>query len=259
MVSAVLQRVIVEEDYPCQNLLNEYRKTRDPNIRDLIVIANQNLVRFLAGKFNGKGEALEDLVQVGNIGLINAINRFDPERGIKFATYATPTITGEIKRHFRDKSWDVKVPRWLQELSLRINRATEKLTSQLKEPPTCSEVAKELGVSEEHVLKAMVASQAHRCVRLDAFLTRDDEEGKQTPLHLRDFLGEFDACLMRIDEYQELMFAIGCLDRREQLIIRLRFWEGKSQTEVAEKLNLSQMHISRLQQQALKRLRELLS
>ena len=131
---------------------------------------HQNLVRFLAGKFANRGEPLEDLVQVGVIGLINAIDRFDPDRGTKFSTYATPTIVGEIRRHFRDKAWSLKVPRRLQELNLAANKAAEELSQRLGHPPTIQEIAEEVGATEEETLEAIELGNAYDTVSLDSKL-----------------------------------------------------------------------------------------
>jgi len=154
-----------------ERLFLEYRATRDTPIRDRLVLMHENLVRFLAAKFANRGEPLEDLVQVGTIGLINAIDRFEPERGTKFSTYATPTIVGEIKRHFRDRAWNLKVPRWLQELNLQVMRANEQLAQQLGRSPTIVEIAAHVGASEAETLDAMELGNAYETVSLDTKLS----------------------------------------------------------------------------------------
>lgn len=237
-------------------LFRRYTNTRDPETRDQLVIMHQNLVRFLAGKFANRGEALEDLVQVGVIGLINAIDRFDPDRGTKFSTYATPTIVGEIRRHFRDKAWSLKVPRRLQELNLAANKAAERLSQSLGRPPTIQDIAKEVGASEEETLEAIELGNAYDTVSLDSKLSH---EGESAPLTLAEFVGGMDGSLQNIDAYGDLKQAMECLDPRENAIIYYRFFKDMSQTEVAKRLNISQMHVSRLQQKALKRLKDLLS
>lgn len=239
-----------------ENLFRAYTNARDPRVRDQLVIMHQNLVRFLAGKFANRGEALEDLVQVGVIGLINAIDRFDPDRGTKFSTYATPTIVGEIRRHFRDKAWSLKVPRRLQELNLAANKAAERLSQELGHPPTIQEIACEIGASEEETLEAIELGNAYDTVSLDSKLSH---EGESAPLTLAEFVGELDGSLQNIETYGDLKHAMECLEPREKAIIYYRFFKDMSQTEVARRLNISQMHVSRLQQKALKRLKELLS
>ena len=239
-----------------ERLFLEYRATRDTPIRDRLVLMHENLVRFLAAKFANRGEPLEDLVQVGTIGLINAIDRFEPERGTKFSTYATPTIVGEIKRHFRDRSWNLKVPRWLQELNLQVTRANEQLAQQLGRSPTIAEIAGHVGAAEAETLDAMELGNAYETVSLD---TKLSFEGEMVPVTLNDSIGADDASLWKIEQYDDLKAAVECLDNREKLIIYLRFFHDLSQSEIAERLNISQMHVSRLQHKALKRLRQLMT
>lgn len=239
-----------------EGLFRKYIKNRDRRTRDHLVIMHQNLVRFLAGKFANRGEPLEDLVQVGVIGLINAIDRFDPDRGTKFSTYATPTIVGEIRRHFRDKAWSLKVPRRLQELNLAANKAADDLSQKLGHPPTIQEIAKQVGASEEETLEAIELGNAYDTVSLDSKLTH---EGESAPLTLAEFVGDLDGALQNIETYGDLKQAIDSLEPREKAIIYYRFFKDMSQTEVAKRLNISQMHVSRLQQKALKKLKELLS
>ena len=239
-----------------EELFRRYIETRDRKVRDHLVMIHQNLVRFLAGKFANRGEPLEDLVQVGVIGLINAVDRFDPTRGTKFSTYATPTIVGEIRRHFRDKAWSLKVPRRLQELNLAANKAADELSQRLGHPPTVQEIAKDIGASEEETLEAIELGNAYDTVSLDSKLAYD---GESAPLTLAEFVGDVDGSLQSIETYGDLKQAIECLEPREKAIIYYRFFKDMSQTEVAMRLNISQMHVSRLQQKAVKRLKELLS
>jgi RNA polymerase sigma-B factor len=243
-----------EED--AERLFLEYKATRDPALRDRLVLMHENLVRFLAAKFANRGEPLEDLVQVGTIGLINAIDRFEPDRGTKFSTYATPTIVGEIKRHFRDRAWNLKVPRWLQELNLQVMKANEQLSQQLGRSPTIAEIAEHVGASEAETLDAMELGNAYETVSLD---TKLSFEGETAPLTLNDSIGVDDTSLQKINQYDDLKAAVECLDNREKMIIYLRFFHDLSQTEVAQRLNISQMHVSRLQHKALKRLKDLMS
>lgn len=243
-------------DQDAESLFAKYAETKDPKVRERLVQMHQNLVRFLAGKFINRGEPLEDLVQVGTIGLINAIDRFDPKRGTKFSTYATPTIVGEIRRYFRDKAWSLKVPRRLQELNLAANKAADNLSAKLGRTPTIQEIAQAVGASEEETLEAMELGNAYETVSLDTKLVN---EGDSSPLSLAEFVGDTDGSLNSLDKFGDLSQAIECLDPREKAIIYLRFFKDMSQTEVAKRLNISQMHVSRLQQKALKRLRELLT
>ncbi|NLN78416.1 MAG: SigB/SigF/SigG family RNA polymerase sigma factor [Armatimonadetes bacterium] len=239
-----------------ETLFKRYIETRDRKIRDHLVVMHQNLVRFLAGKFANRGEPLEDLVQVGVIGLINAIDRFDPDRGTKFSTYATPTIVGEIRRHFRDKAWSLKVPRRLQELNLAASKAADELSQRLGHPPSIQEIAAEVNASEEETLEAIELGNAYDTVSLDSKLSY---EGESAPLTLAEFIGELDESLQNIETYGDLKQAMDSLEPREKAIIYYRFFRDMSQTEVAKRLNISQMHVSRLQQKAVKRLKELLS
>ena len=144
-----------------------YKDEGDEDAREQLIVSHLNLVRFLASKFKNRGESLDDLIQVGTIGLIKAIDRFEPERGLEFTTYATPTIMGEIKRHFRDKGWSVRVPRRLQELSAKVNQATDELTKDLQRSPSVDEIAASLGVTVDEVLEAMESSSAYSSVPLE--------------------------------------------------------------------------------------------
>ena len=239
-----------------ESLFALYSENKDLTIRDRLVLMHQNLVRFLAGKFMNRGEPIDDLVQVGTIGLINAIDRFDPGRGTKFSTYATPTIVGEIRRHFRDKAWSLKVPRRLQELNLAANKAAENLSQKLGRAPTIQEIATAVGASEEETLEAIELGNAYDTVSLDSKLAYESESA---PLSLAEFVGDLDNSLDTMERFGDLNQAMDCLDARERSIIYLRFFRDMSQTEVAKKLSISQMHVSRLQQKALRRLKELLS
>jgi RNA polymerase sigma-B factor len=257
MATALLSRIkrdISEEE--TMQLFREYCRTRAKRTRDQLVELHYNLVRFLAGKFANRGEPTEDLVQVGMIGLINAIDRYDPDRGTKFSTYATPTIVGEIRRHFRDKAWSLKVPRRLQELNLAATKAEDNLAKSLGRPPTIQEIAVQIGASEEETLEAIELGNAYDTVSLDAKLAR---EGESAPLTLAEFIGDVDPRLSAMEQYGDLTQAIDQLEPREKAIIHYRFYMDMSQTEVAKRLNISQMHVSRLQQKALRALRAGLS
>jgi len=239
-----------------EHLLEQYQSTRDPKIRDQLVLMHENLVRFLAAKFANRGEPLEDLVQVGLIGLINAIDRYDAERGTRFSTFATPTIVGEIKRHFRDKAWNLKVPRRLQELNLQVMRGNEALAQQLGRSPTIGEIADHVGATEDETLEAMELGNAFDTLSLDAQLSF---EGEAAPLTLNDTVGSTDSSLENLQVYDDLKDALASLDDREKMVIYLRFFQELSQSEVAQRLRISQMHVSRLQSRALSQLRKLMT
>ena len=221
-------------------------------LREELVVAHLNLVRFLAMKFVNRGEPLDDLVQVGTLGLLKAIDRFDTERGVEFTTYATPTIVGEIKRHFRDKGWAVKVPRRLQELNQSVNRSIDALAIELGRSPTVAELAAKLNASEEEILEAQELGQAYNLLSLDSEVGGDGDKKSQT---LADTVGMTDAGMELLEDRANLERAFHVLTGRERVIIYLRFYESVSQTEIAARLQVSQMHVSRLQAKALEKLR----
>jgi RNA polymerase sigma-B factor len=239
-------------DAATPELFAEYQRARDPQVRDRLILAHMNLVRYLARKFANRGEPLEDLIQVGMIGLINAIDRFDPDRGIRFATYATPTIVGEIRRYFRDRGWAVKVPRRLQELNLAANKAVDDLTQRLDRAPTVPELAEELHISEAEALEAMELGELYELPSLDSEMGGESEE---TRSRLADYVGRVDEEIERFERRARLTQALRALTPRERRIIELRFFDNLSQTQVAKQLDISQMHVSRLQQRALAKLR----
>lgn len=226
------------------------------HLRNELVVAHLNLVRFLAVKFANRGEPLDDLVQVGTVGLLKAIDRFDVDRGVEFTTYATPTIVGEIKRYFRDKGWAVKVPRRLQELNLAVNRASDKLAIELGRSPTVAELAERLSAGEEEILEAQELGQAYNLLSLDSEVSGESDKKSQT---LSDTVGVNDAGLELLEDRANLERAFHVLTGRERVIIYLRFYESVSQTEIAKRLSVSQMHVSRLQAKALEKLRSVLA
>ncbi len=221
-------------------------------LRNDLVVAHLNLVRYLAVKFANRGEPLDDLIQVGTVGLLKAIDRFELDRGVEFTTYATPTIVGEIKRYFRDKGWAVKVPRRLQELNLAVNRAVERLSVKIGRAPTVTELADQLNATEEEILEAQELGQAYNVLSLDTELTGDGDKNSQT---LADYIGVNDSDLELLEDKTNLERAFTVLNGRERVILYLRFYESVSQTEIAKRLHVSQMHVSRLQQKALEKLR----
>ncbi|OFR23523.1 RNA polymerase subunit sigma [Atopobium sp. HMSC064B08] len=236
-----------------RKLFAQYQETHDSEVRDQLIVSHLNLVRFLASKFKNRGEPLDDLIQVGTIGLIKAIDRFDPSRGLEFTTYATPTIMGEIKRHFRDKGWSVRVPRRLQELSAKVNQITDELTTELQRSPSIEEIAKKLGVSVDEVLEAMESSGAYSSVPLEGGGSSVD--GDEAPSIIDQYITE-DEALAGSDDRIVLEDAIADFSPREQEIIRMRFVEGLTQVEIAEKLGISQVQVSRLLRRTLKRIQE---
>ena len=228
-----------------------YKEQGDEDARNELVMSHLNLVRFLASKFKNRGEPLDDLVQVGTIGLIKAIDRFDPERGLEFTTYATPTILGEIKRHFRDKGWSVRVPRRLQELSSKVNQATDELTKELQRTPSTEEVASKLGVTVEEVLEAMESSSAYSSVPLEAGGSDDDD----APAVI-DHYASVDQDLAASDDRMVVEDTIKEFSPREQEVIRMRFNDNLTQVEIAKRLGVSQVQVSRLLRRTLKKLQE---
>ena len=234
-----------------RELFRRYREKGDAQAREQLVMNHLNLVRYLALKFKNRGEPLDDLVQVGTIGLIKAIDRFDPSRGLEFTTYATPTIMGEIKRHFRDKGWSVRVPRRLQELSAKINQVSEDLTAELQRAPSVSEIAERAGASVEDVLEAMESSSAYSSVPLEGASDAEDD----APSVIDHFATE-DADLMSSDDRMLLEDAIRDFSSREKDIIRMRFEEGLTQVEIAERLGVSQVQVSRLLRRTLARIHD---
>ena len=233
-----------------RQLFKDSRRSRDPVVREQLVGQYTALVRSLARRFAGRGEPLEDLEQVGYLGLIAAIDRFEPELGLEFTTFATPTILGEIKRYFRDKSWAVRVPRRLQETYTKVMRAQEELSQKLGRGPTVPEVAAELLLEPDEVLQALEAGPAHRAVSLDAPAPGQDQDGE-----MGDRLGTEDQNLNRIELQNVLSGAMRHLTPREREIMILRFVDELPQTEVARRLGISQMHVSRLQRAALAQLK----
>jgi len=243
-------------DNDAESLFREYARTQDPRLRERLITMHQSLVRFLAAKFANRGEPLEDLIQVGTIGLVNAVDRYNADRGSKFSTYATPTIVGEIRRYFRDKAWSLKVPRRLQELNQATNKAVDALAAQLGRSPTVAEIAHHIGASEEETLEAIELGNAYETVSLESQLTAESDSA---PVTVGEMVGAEDEMLKNLQKYGDLSAAMETLDEREKAIIVLRFFQDLSQTEVAQKLNVSQMHVSRLQRRALEKLKKSLS
>ena len=223
-------------------------------LREKLVDQHIGLVEFLARRFRNRGEPLEDLVQVGTIGLLKAIDRFDLDREVEFSTYATPTIVGELKRHFRDKGWAVRVPRRLQELHLEITKVVSFLGQEIGRSPTVAEIAEAASLTEEDVLEGLEIAQAYNFTSLDAPI--DSDEGGSTSF--ADQLGQDDEHLENLEYRASLAPEMAKLPEREQMILYLRFFKGQTQSEIASKLGISQMHVSRLLNRTLAQLREAL-
>jgi len=222
-------------------------------IRDHLVELHLPLVEYLARRFTGRNEPLPDLVQVGVIGLLKSIDRFDPARGLEFSTYATPTILGEIKRHFRDAGWLLHVPRRAQELQAPLARARDELSQRLQRAPTVAELATRLEVPEDEVIEALEVARTYTGVPLDTLTGRDGAPVDNA------LLSEVDEQLERVEQRALLRPAISALTDREREVLLLRFIAGKSQTEIADIVGVSQMQVSRLVARSLARLRAELS
>ena len=220
--------------------------------RERLVDQHIGLVEFLARRFRNRGEPLEDLVQVGTIGLLKAIDRFDLEREVEFSTYATPTIVGELKRHFRDKGWALRVPRRLQELHLELTKVVSELGQELGRSPTVAEIAKSASISEETVIEGLEIADAYNLQSLDAPL--DSEDSGSTSF--AEQLGAEDEQLENLEYRASLAPEMAKLPERDRTILYLRFFKGLTQSEIADKLGISQMHVSRLLNRTLTQLRE---
>lgn len=220
-------------------------------VRDELVTMHLPLVRHLARRFNNRGEPLEDLVQVATVGLINSVDRFDAERGADFLSYAVPTVVGEIKRHFRDHGWAVRVPRRLKELHLSLTAATAELSQRNGRAPNASELAEYLKLSREEVLEGLEAANAYRSSSLD-----DPVRGDGEMPTLAETLGDEDAALEHVEFRESLQPLLAQVPPRERKILILRFFGNMTQSQIAERMGISQMHVSRLLSQTLAKLRE---
>ncbi|MFD0153371.1 SigB/SigF/SigG family RNA polymerase sigma factor [Streptomyces sp. NPDC055721] len=219
-------------------------------LRNRLVRMHLPLVEHLARRFRNRGEPLDDLTQVATIGLIKSVDRFDPERGVEFSTYATPTVVGEIKRHFRDKGWAVRVPRRLQELRLSLTTATAELSQQHGRSPTVHELAERLGISEEEVLEGLESANAYSTLSLDVPDTDDESPA------VADTLGAEDEALEGVEYRESLKPLLEDLPPREKRILLLRFFGNMTQSQIAQEVGISQMHVSRLLARTLASLRE---
>jgi RNA polymerase sigma-B factor len=218
------------------------------DLRELVIREYHPLVLYLARRYFGRGEALEDLVQVAEMGLLNAIDRFDPHRAVQFSTFAAATIVGELKRHLRDKCWSVRVPRRLQEIALMVNRTLPELSQQLGRSPSFAEIAAEIGESEADVIEAVDAAQAFSTTSIDAGVDEEAQAPSET-------LGEIDSRFDVATGWADVAPSIRALPERERRILYLRFFENKTQSEIAAEIGISQMHVSRILTQTLASLR----
>jgi RNA polymerase sigma-B factor len=233
-----------------KDLFQRFTATRDAAIREELVGIHLPLVEYLARRFRNRGERLEEVVQVGTIGLLKAIDRFDLDRVVVFSTYATPTIVGELKRHFRDKGWAVRVPRRLQELNLSLTKVIAELSQEIGRSPTVAEIAHKMRLSEEEVLEGLDTSNAYAVISLDA-----PAAGEDTP-SVSDHIGTEDDSLEALEYRAALGPIIAELPERERRILYLRFFRGMTQSQIADRLGISQMHVSRLLNRTLGVLRE---
>ena len=225
-------------------LLRAYHRDGDTGAREQALVELMPLVRALAGRYAGRGEPFEDLVQVGAVGLIKAIDRFDLEREVEFSSYAVPTIVGEIRRHFRDKAWAMHVPRRLKELSVRLSRVLDELTTELGRSPTIEELARAVGAEEEEVIDALDSANAYSTRSLSAPVDDGTSE-------LGEMLGAEDAGFDEVEDGAIIQAGLDALDERERRIVELRFFEEKTQSQIAAEIGISQMHVSRLLRRAL--------
>src|ERR1700730_11692357 len=236
-------------------LLRRYHEHGDLAAREQLIEQYMSLVRSLARRYAYRGEQLDDLVQIGSIGLIKAIDRFDLSRSVELTTYATPNIIGEIKRHFRDRGWAVRVPRGLQELNVKISKLVEQLTVQLGRSPTIPELAKAAGVEEEEVLEALESGRAYTALSLSQGGGQEDGEELDPLETLGDIEHQYEASenpAVRAPGFR-------VLDERERAILHLRFFEGLTQSQIAQQVGISQMHVSRLIRRALEKIREVIA
>jgi RNA polymerase sigma-B factor len=239
-----------------RELFHRLRQTQDADAREALILAHQRLAIYLARKFADRGEPLDDIIQVARIGLIKAVDRYDPTRGIEFTTYATPTILGEIKRYFRDKLWPLHVPRRLRELNYALMRSVENLSQRLGRSPTITELAEEAGVPFDAVIEALEAGKAYSPISFEGEGSEEADHERATSLV--DLVGEEDATIERWEERDALEYALRRLPARSREIVELRFYEHLSQAEIGRRLGISQMHVSRKLREALGRLRALI-
>ncbi|MGC0330642.1 RNA polymerase sigma-B factor [Streptomyces sp. SAI-170] len=242
-----LTRMFLEQLAVLEEGTHEYQYARNT-----LIEMNMSLVRFASRRFRNSGQDMEDVVQVGTIGLIKAIDRFEVSREVQFTSFAVPYIVGEIKRFFRDTSWSVHVPRRLQEARSELARANEELGSRLGRAPRVSELAALLNLTEEQVVEVQIAANGYTSASLDAAITGDAEDGEAA---LSEFIGEEDTALQLVEDFHALAPLVAELDERDRRILHMKFVEEMTQAQIGEELGVSQMHISRLTSRILARLR----
>ncbi len=240
-------------DNSVEDLIIQFQNTKSEEVQTELVKKYEGLVHTLAKKFSKGREYDDDLIQVGMIGLLAALRRFDPTFGRSFESFAVPTIIGEIKRYLRDKTWSVHVPRRIKELGPKIKNAVEKLTTELQRSPKVAEIASYLDVSEEEVLETMEMSKSYQALSVDRSIEADQEGGAVT---LLDLVGATDAGFEKTDQQMLIEKAFSVLTDREKQILYCTFYDELSQKETGEKLGISQMHVSRLQRRALEKLKD---
>jgi RNA polymerase sigma-B factor len=240
-------------DAALDHRFQEFRATGERALRNELVEAHRGLAARIANDYRGRGVDLDDLVQIAMLGILKAVERFDPDRGIPFSSFASRTVNGEIKRYFRDRTWAVRPPRSTQERHLDLRRATTALSARLGRPPSVAELAAELDISDDEVLEAMEAGAAYRATSLDAHRPGDDEGAT-----LADRLPGAEPPSRPVEMRVLVSQLLDSLPPREAEIVRLRFYDELTQTEIAERLGISQMHVSRLIRRCLLDLREAL-
>ncbi len=233
-----------------RSLFRTYKDSHDPEIKNILVRAHLDLSHSLARRFMNRGEPLDDLVQVASMGLLKAIDRFDPDRNVQFTTYAVPTIVGELKRYFRDRTSTIRLPRGLRERAHALNNAVQSFSQEHGRSPNVAEISQEMGISEEDVIEGLESVESSSVASLNSSSAEDSD------LSLLDIIGGEDKTLQTLDERLSLAGAMSDLNAREQNLLYLRFVEGLSQTEIANQLGISQMHVSRLLRRTLQSLRQ---
>jgi len=236
-----------------RRLLERYARDKSPTVREELVDRFMPLARRLAARYAGGAEPFDDLVQVASVGLVKAIDRFDPERGTAFSTFAVPTILGELKRHFRDRGWSVHVPRDVQERILKVERAMAELPAKLGHAPTVQEIGQRIEATDEEVLEAMHASQGHHAVSLDATSTMGDGD---EPGPLKDRIGAEDLSFDTVEYGEAIAPVLREISERDRKVLHLRFVEDMTQSEIAEQVGVSQMHVSRILRATIEKLRQ---
>jgi RNA polymerase sigma-B factor len=243
------EQQLVTTDAGILDRFREYRRTGERSIRNELIEAHRWIAVRCARRFEGRGEPLDDLEQVAQLGVLKAVERFDPDRGTAFSSFAMPTVTGELRRHFRDTTWSVNVPRRMKELHVALSGATETLLHELGRQPSVNELADHLHVTVDDVLDALEAGSAYRAGRL----AREDDEGSDVEVAAAR---DDDAALVDAADRIAVRRLLGALKQRERTIVYLRFFGGLTQEEIAERVGMSQVHVSRLLRASLTRLRD---